>query len=383
MSDLKRTPLYDVHVEEGAKLVDFGGFEMPVRYTSDKKEHLAVRESCGLFDVSHMGEVFIEGDAALDAVNRLFTNDPRAIVDGQAMYAGLLNDKGGFVDDCVVYRFSTTKFMVCVNASNRDKDFTWMKGVIDAHFPGVSCVDNSDDYAQLALQGKDAEKVLATMTDVPLDDVGFYHFAEGTLRIGDDDNGAQDVTSIVSRTGYTGEDGFELYLPPAHAIALWKQLRANTVDVDVLPCGLSARDTLRLEAGMALYGNDINDDTTPLEAGLSFIVKLQSKVTGEDRDFIGADALRQQKADGVTRRLRGLQMLERGIPRAGYDVVDADGHKVGTVTSGTQAPYLKAPIAMAYVDKAHAAFDNELAIVVRDKPVKAQVKKLPFYKRRK
>ncbi|MCP4500527.1 MAG: glycine cleavage system aminomethyltransferase GcvT [Deltaproteobacteria bacterium] len=373
---LKRTPLYEVHVEEGAKLVDFGGFEMPVRYSSDKKEHLAVREGVGLFDVSHMGEVFLEGEGALALVDRLFTNDPTAIKDGQAMYAGLLNKKGGFVDDCVVYRFSKTKFMVCVNASNRDKDFQWMKGVTGDEFAErATCKDLSDDFAQIAVQGKNAAALLATLTDAPVADLAFYHFCEGELKLGGDK-----VDAILSRTGYTGEDGFEVYLPSKHAAALWHALRRQDV-FSVTPCGLSARDTLRLEAGMALYGNDINDDTTPLEAGLSFIVKLKIKATGVERNFIGADALRVQKEAGVQKRLRGVEILERGIPRAGYELQDATGQMIGKITSGTQAPFLKKPIAMAYIDVEHAAFDHEIFVVIREKALRAKVCRLPFYKR--
>jgi aminomethyltransferase len=363
---LKRTPLYEQHVAHGARMVDFGGFEMPVRYAGEKVEHLAVRESAGLFDVSHMGEVFVEGNGALDAVQRLFTNDAAAIVDGQAMYAGLLNERGGFVDDCVLYRSSTERFLVVVNASNREKDFAWIDGVVRREFAGRAIArDDSNAWAQLAVQGPKAVNVVAQLCGESVRDMGFYHFAEGDMA---------GATGIIARTGYTGEDGFELYMPAADAPRLWDAL----IEAGVQPCGLACRDTLRLEAGMALYGNDIDDEHTPLEAGLGWIVKLD-----KGTEFLGAAALRAQKAAGVGRRLRGLEMEERGIPRHGYPVLSPSGELIGEVTSGTQAPFLGRPIAMAYVASEHAEPGAEVAVDIRGKPVRARVAKLPFYKRSK
>ncbi len=373
MSELKRTPLYDRHVAAGAKMVDFGGFEMPVRYAGEKVEHMAVREGVGLFDVSHMGEVFLEGEGALAAVQRLFTNDASAIADGQAFYAGLLNERGTFVDDCVLYRYSATKFLVCVNAGNRDKDFAWIDGVVQREFAGeVTARDEGERWAQLAVQGPKAVDVVAELCGEHVRDVAFYHFTTGSVAGADD--------SIIARTGYTGEDGFELYVPAAEAGRVWDAVVRAGTPFGLQPCGLACRDTLRLEAGMALYGNDIDEEHTPLEAGLGWIVKLD-KDTGGGEPFIGADALRRQKAEGLERRLRGLEMVGRGIPRHGYRVLSSSGEPIGVVTSGTQAPYLNRPIAMAYIDDAHAAFDTVVAVEIRDKPVEARVAKLPFYRR--
>jgi aminomethyltransferase len=350
-------------------VVDFAGFEMPVRYQGDKAEHMAVRTGVGLFDVSHMGEVFIEGERAMDAVQRLFTNDATKIVDGQAMYAGLLYENGTFVDDCVVYRFSPTRFLVCVNASNREKDFTYIRTVVEREFTGVVARDDTDKWAQIAVQGPRACALVVSLTDDRAGALGNYYFREGTIQ-----TAKGPVSGIIARTGYTGEDGFELYVPSEVGPALWDIL----VERGGVPCGLGARDTLRLEAGMALYGNDIDDQHTPLEAGLNFIVKLDKTV-----DFIGAAALRAQKASGVKRRLRGIEMGERGIPRHGYTLHDAAGAQIGVVTSGTHAPFLDRPIAMAYVDDAHSAFDTPVFVDVRGKKLKATVAKLPFYKRKK
>jgi aminomethyltransferase len=350
-------------------IVDFAGFEMPVRYQGDKAEHLAVRTGVGLFDVSHMGEVFLEGKRALDAVQRLFTNDATKIADGQAMYAGLLSENGTFVDDCVVYRFSLTRFLVCVNASNRDKDFTHIRSVVEREFADVTARDDTDQWAQIAVQGPRAEALVVSLTDERAKALGNYFFRAGTIT-----TARGPVDGIIARTGYTGEDGFELYVPSEAGPALWDIL----VERGGTPCGLGARDTLRLEAGMALYGNDIDDQHTPLEAGLNFIVKLD-KAT----DFIGAAALRAQKASGVKRRLRGLEMGERGIPRHGYTLHDASGAQIGVVTSGTHAPFLDRPIAMAYVDEPHCAFETPVFVDVRGKKLKATVVKLPFYKRQK
>jgi aminomethyltransferase len=375
----RRTPLFERHQELGAKITGFAGFEMPVRYTSEKEEHKVVREAVGVFDVSHMGEVFIEGDDAMKAVQRLFSNDASKIVDGQAMYTGMLTDEGTFVDDAIVYRFSDKRFLVCTNAGNREKDTAWIEKVVGRDVPGVTVRDEGDDWAQLAVQGPKAVDVVAAMCSGGsvgdgVRDIKGYHFAEGT--IGTDGGETQ---GIIARTGYTGEDGFELYVPAADAVATWDRVLKEGEAHGIKPCGLACRDTLRLEAGMALYGNDIDDEHTPLEAGMGWTVKLDRDEGAPD--FVGAPALRAQKAAGVTRRLRGLEMIDRGIPRHGYPLKTADGEAIGVVTSGTQAPFLNKAVAMGYVAKAHAAFDSEVCVEVRGRLLKAKVVKLPFYKR--
>lgn len=361
---LRTTPLTERHRSLGAKMVDFGGFDMPLKYTSESAEHTAVREGVGIFDVSHMGEILIEGRDAMQALQRLLTNDAARISDGQAMYAGLLNERGGFVDDVIAYRISPTRFLICVNAGNQETDFLWIRAVVAGC--GFECtVENvSANYAQIAVQGPKAEDVVATLCGGAVRDIAGYHF-RGMPVLDDGD-------AIVARTGYTGEDGFELYVKPSVAVSVWDAL----LKAGATPCGLAARDTLRLEAGMCLYGNDIDADHTPIEANLGWIVKL------EDRPpFIGADVLRGQKAKGAPRLLRGLLMMERGIARAGYAVTTAGGDAVGTVTSGTQSPHLNQAVAMAYLSREHAAPDTELMVVVRGKPLKAKVVRLPFYRR--
>mgnify|MGYP001315425796 CR=1 FL=1 len=365
---LKRTPLFEEHVKAGAQMVDFGGWEMPVRYIGDKAEHAVVRENVGVFDVSHMGEVFIEGPQATQAINTLLTNDARSIVDGQAMYAGMLNEKGTFVDDVVAYRYNENKYLVVINAGNRDKDVAWITSQVSDKFGDQAQARNeSDQWAQLAVQGRNAESILQGFTDTQLSDIGFYHFAEGSLNV---ENGATD--GIIARTGYTGEDGFELYVPADRAADVWQ----SVVGAGVQPCGLACRDTLRLEAGMSLYGNDIDETTTPLEASLSWIVKMN-----KEEDFNGKGALLAQKESGLTRRLRGIVLKDRGIARHGYPLVDADGNNIGEVTSGTMAPFLGKAIAMGYVAAEHAKFGTEIFVEVRGRQLAAEIVKLPFYKR--
>jgi aminomethyltransferase len=379
MSTPRRTPLFERHQSLGAKIVDFAGFEMPVRYSSEKEEHKVVREAVGVFDVSHMGEVFIEGDDAMKAVQRLFSNDASKIVDGQAMYTGMLTDEGTFVDDAIVYRFHDKRFLVCTNAGNREKDTAWIKKIVERDVSGVTVRDEGDAWAQIAIQGPKAIEVVAAMCPKgsagdDVRDIKGYCFAEGT--IGTD--GGQ-TTGIIARTGYTGEDGFELYVPAKDAVATWDRVFKEGEAHGIKPCGLACRDTLRLEAGMALYGNDIDDQHTPLEAGMGWTVKLDRDDGAAD--FVGAPALREQKAAGVTRRLRGLEMIDRGIPRHGYPIKTADGEALGEVTSGTQAPFLNKAIAMGYVAADHAAFDHEVCVEVRGRLLKAKIVKLPFYKR--
>ena len=359
----RRPPLYDAHVRHGGKLVEFAGWELPVQYEGVIAEHKAVREVAGLFDVSHMGEVFFEGPGALEACNELVTNDLNKVADGQAMYAGLLTEDGTFVDDVICYRFSAEKILVCVNASNADKDFAWMK----AHAkPGPAVRNESDGWAQLAVQGPKAVGIVQKLAKTDLSAIAFFHFAEVEL---------DGKPVIAARTGYTGEDGFELFCRPADAEALWEAILAAGKAEGIVPCGLGARDSLRLEAKLALYGNDIDDEHTPLEAGLGWIVKFDKP------SFTGKAALEKQKAEGVKRKLVGFTLTDRGIPRHGYPIL-ADGKQVGVVTSGTMSPTLGTPIGLAYVPAELAPEGSTFAVEIRGKPVAAKVVKTPFYKRK-
>ena len=342
-------------------MVDFAGWDMPVQYSGLEKEHHAVRTAAGLFDVSHMGEVEFKGKGALEEANRLITNDLNKIADGQAIYAGLLNENGGFVDDIVAYRFSPEHIFICVNASNREKDFAWMY----QNSKTVKPVDRSDDFAQIAIQGPKAFAIVQRLANKPLDGVGTYRFTTGTVA---------GVEAIISRTGYTGEDGFELYIAPAQAEKLWNALLAEGKGDGLIPCGLGCRDSLRTEMKYALYGNDIDDVHTPLEAGLSWIVKL------ENHDFIGKPALEKQKAAGVPRKLVGFEMVGAGIPRGHYPILK-DGQKVGEVTSGTMGPSTKKAVGIGYVPTALAAEGSTFDVEIRGRPVAAKVVKTPFWKR--
>jgi len=362
---LRRTPLFEAHKRWGGKLVDFAGWEMPVQYRGVLDEHKAVREAAGLFDVSHMGEIFFEGEGALEVCNELISNDLNRIADGQALYAGLLNERGGFVDDVICYRFSPTKILMCVNASNADKDFAWIQAHAKTGEAGPAITNQSDDWALLALQGPKAVGILQKLTDTDLQSIAFFHFAP--IRVD-----GKEV--IAARTGYTGEDGFELFCSPADVEALWEGILAAGKDEGIQPAGLGARDSLRTEAKLSLYGNDIDEDHTPLEAGIGWAVKLDKP------SFLGKDALVRQKEEGLSRKLVGFMLTERGIPRQGYPIL-ADGEKVGVVTSGTMSPTLQQPIGMAYVPLELASEGSTFAVEIRGKPVAAKVVKTPFYKR--
>jgi len=357
----RKTPLYEAHRALGARLVDFAGWEMPVQYTSVIAEHEAVRNAAGLFDVSHMGEVEFRGTGALASANALITNDLARIADGQAVYAGLLNEGGGFVDDVVAYRFSPERILICVNASNRAKDFAWML----ERARGVKPVDRGDEFAQLALQGPKAAGIVQRLTPLRLEGIATYHFAEGAVA---------GVGCIVSRTGYTGEDGFELYCAPDRAVALWNALLEAGAPDGLRPAGLGARDTLRTEMKYALYGNDIDDVHTPLEAGLGWIVKW------DKGDFLGRAALERQKQAGVPRKLVGFEMREPGIPRHGYPLLDG-GTAVGVVTSGTMGPSVKKAIGIGYLPAGLAREGAQVSVEIRGRPVKAEVVKTPFWRR--
>jgi len=364
---LKQTPLNAAHRRAGARMVDFGGWDMPVQYPSGTvEEHLATRTRAGLFDVSHMGEFEVRGPDAVPFVNRLCSNDVTKLVDGQAHYSALTTPSGGAVDDLLVYRFGPEHLLLVVNASTTEKDWDW----VHAHRGGesVTLTNRSADFCQLALQGPDALRVLQTLTETPLEEIKYYHFREGRV---------DGVESIISRTGYTGEDGFEVYAPSERAEQLWERIldagRTGTPE-GVLPSGLAARNTLRLEAAMALYGHELDEEHTLLEANLGWICKLNKG------DFTGREALRRQKEEGLRRKLVGFEVTERGIARDGQDVL-VGGERVGVVTSGSPAPFLKKNIGLAYVPAEQAAPGQELQIDVRGRPVGAKVVPTPFYKR--
>ena len=358
----RRTPLNEAHRKLGARMVDFVGWDMPVQYTSVIGEHEAVRTAVGLFDVSHMGEIEFRGPGALETANRLISNDLARCADGQAVYAGLLNDQGTFVDDVVAYRFSPEHIFICVNSSNREKDFAWMS----ERAQGVKPVDRSDDYAQIAVQGPKAPGLVQRLTKADLSKVGTYRFTEGEV-VG--------VKCIISRTGYTGEDGFELYCASNDAEKLWNALMQEGQADGVKPCGLGARDSLRTEMKYALYGNDIDDAHTPLEAGLGWIVKLD-----KPGGFIGKEALEKQKAAGVKRKLVGFELTGSGVPRHGYPILK-DGQRVGEVTSGTMGPSVKKPIGIGYVPTELSAEGSTFDVDIRGRPVPARVVKTPFWKK--
>jgi aminomethyltransferase len=363
---LRKTPLNARHRASGARMVPFGGWDMPVEYSGLSHEHTAVRTRAGIFDVSHMGEIEIAGKDALAAVQRISSNDASKLEVGQAQYSGLLTPRGTFVDDLLVYRLGPAHFLLVVNAGNIARDYAWMA----EHIQGVGdavAVDSSSRYALIAVQGPEALNVLQPLTGVDLAGMKYYWFGHGEVA---------NVRATVSRTGYTGEDGFEIFVPPASADKVWLALLESGNSVDIIPCGLGARDTLRLEAGMRLHGNDIDETTTAVEADLNWIVGWKKD------DFIGASVLREQRANGVTRKIVGFEMIERGIGRHGYDAYVGDA-KVGVVTSGTQTPHLKKAIGMAYLPVEHTALDSEFDIDIRGRRTRARVAAMPFYRRAK
>jgi len=356
---VKRTPFNDFHRALGAKMVDFAGFEMPVRYTGDVREHLCVRTAAGLFDISHMGEFHIAGPGALEFLNRAVTNDVAAAAVGQAVYSPMCREDGGIVDDLLVYRMAD-RFMVVVNASNTAKDFAWLDALRPA---GVTLEDRSDVTALLAVQGPRAADVLRGLVPEAALELGFYRFLEGEVA---------GVPAVISRTGYTGEDGFELYFANDGAARVWQAIMAAGAPHGLEPVGLGARDTLRLEMGYMLYGNDIDDSTTPLEAGLGWTVKMKKG------DFVGREALARQKERGVPRRLVGFTLEGRRVPRHGM-VIECAGRAVGRVTSGTFSPSLDRPIGMGYVEPAHAELGAALDIVAGPSRLPARVVARPFW----
>ncbi|HQU33296.1 MAG: glycine cleavage system protein T [Acidobacteria bacterium 21-70-11] len=361
---LKRTPLYECHLEAKARLVPFAGYEMPVQYAGVLEEHRAVRTAVGLFDVSHMGEIEVTGRRALDFVQYVTCNDASKLTVGRAQYAGLMTPRGTFVDDLLVHKMADDRYFLVVNAANKDKDHAYLCAQC-AGFDAVDVRDRSDEYAQIAVQGPKALPTLQALTAVELGEIKYYRFVEGTV------DGAP---AIIARTGYTGEDGFEVYVAPEHAPRLWRALLAAGREFGIVPAGLGARDTLRFEACMPLYGNDIDDTTTPYEAGLGWIVKL------DKGGFLGREALLRQRGDGVRRTLVGFEMTGRGIARHGYPIW-AGGQEVGAVTSGTHAPTLGKALGMGYVPVALSAVGSEFEVEIREQKVAARVVEMPFYRR--
>jgi aminomethyltransferase len=359
---MKLTALNHIHHQLGAKMVPFAGYEMPVSYKGVNEEHETVREHLGVFDVSHMGEFFVEGKEALQLIQKVTTNDASKLVNGQAQYTCMPNDTGGIVDDLIIYKFNDEKFMMVVNASNIEKDWDWI------HFHNTfdaKLSDLSQDYSLLAIQGPKAVEAMQSISPLDLSAIKFYHFEVGEFA------GAQDV--IISATGYTGSGGFEVYFKNKDAVQIWTAVLEAGKEFGIQPIGLAARDTLRLEMGMCLYGNDIDETTSPIEAKLGWITKFT-------KDFINAEALKKEKENGPERKLVAFEVIEKGIPRHDYELLNLNGEPIGHVTSGTMSPSLKKAIGMGYVKTPYAKFGTEVLIQIRKKQIKAVIVKPPFYK---
>jgi aminomethyltransferase len=359
---MKTVPLHQVHVDLGAKIVPFAGFEMPVRYSSDMEEHHTVRNNVGVFDVSHMGEFIVKGPKALDLIQKVTSNDASALFDGKVQYSYLPNADGGVVDDLLVYRYNAEEYLLVVNASNIEKDWNWIQS---HNTEGVEMKNLSDELCLLAVQGPNATATLQKLTDVDLSAMDYYTFQVGKMA------GIDNV--IISATGYTGAGGFEIYIKNEDAPKMWDAIFEAGKEFNIQPVGLGARDTLRLEKGFCLYGNDIDDKTSPLEAGLGWVTKFT-------KDFINSDDLKSQKEAGVKNKLVGFEMIDRGIPRGHYELCDAEGNKLGDVTSGTQSPTLQKGIGLGYVPTEYSKPETEIFVKVRDRLLKAKVVKLPFVK---
>lgn len=360
---MKRTPFTDSHIALGAKMAEFAGYNMPISYSSINEEHNTVRNNAGVFDVSHMGEFMLKGEGALELIQRVTSNDASKLTEGKAQYSCLPNETGGIVDDLLVYCIEPNKtYMLVVNASNIEKDWNW---IAERNTGGVDMENISDRTALLAIQGPNAVKILQELTDMDITNLKYYTFAKGKFA------GVDNV--IVSATGYTGSGGVEIYFEDKdnNAQTIWDEIFRVGTPKGLKPIGLAARDTLRLEKGFALYGNDIDDTTSPLEAGLGWITKFT-------KEFTAREIIEKQKTEGVTRKLVGIEMIDKGIPRHHYRIQNAEGTDIGFVTSGTQSPSLAKAIGMAYIDKAHSAEGSDVFVVVRDKALKAQVVKMPF-----
>lgn len=359
---MKTIPLHQIHVNLGAKIVPFAGFDMPVRYSSDMEEHHTVRTNVGVFDVSHMGEFSIKGPKSLDLIQKVSANDASVLYDGKVQYSYLPNSDGGVVDDLLVYRIAEDEYMLVVNASNIEKDWNW----IQAHnSEGAEMINLSDDLCLFAVQGPNATATLQKLTDADLAAMEYYTFQIGKMA------GIQDV--VISATGYTGSGGFEIYVRKENAEAMWNAIFEAGKEFEIKPVGLGARDTLRLEKGFCLYGNDVDDSTSPLEAGLGWVTKFS-------KNFINSENLKKQKESGLHKKLIGFEMVDRGIPRGHYELYDADGNKLGDVTSGTQSPTLQKGVGLGYVPIAFSKPETEIFVKVRDRLLKAKVVKLPFVK---
>jgi aminomethyltransferase len=360
---MKNTALTHVHEKLGAKMVPFAGYNMPVQYEGVNAEHETVRNGVGVFDVSHMGEFLLTGANALALIQKVTSNDASVLEIGRAQYSCLPNNEGGIVDDLIVYRMKEDQYLLVVNASNIDKDWNW---IVSHNDLGVDMRNLSDDYSLLAIQGPKAVEAMQSLTSVDLAAIKYYHFEVGPFA------GIDNV--IISATGYTGSGGFEIYCKNSEVEQIWNKVFEAGVAFGIKPIGLAARDTLRLEMGFCLYGNDINDTTSPIEAGLGWITKFT-------KEFTNSENLKKQKEKGVTRKLIGFELIERGIPRHDYEIVDANGNNIGIVTSGTMAPSLGKGIGMGYVATEFAAVDSEIFIQIRNNKVKAKVVKMPFYKK--
>ncbi len=360
---MKNTALTHIHEGLGAKMLPFAGYNMPITYEGVNAEHETVRNGVGVFDVSHMGEFFVSGPKALDLIQKVTSNDAAVLTPGRAQYSCLPNETGGIVDDLIVYQMAGEKYLLVVNASNIDKDWAWISRHNDM---GAELTNASDEYSLLAIQGPKAVEAMQPLTEVNLSDIKYYHFEVGTFA------GFDDV--IISATGYTGSGGFEIYCKNKQAEAIWNRVFEAGASYGIKPIGLAARDTLRLEMGFCLYGNDINDTTSPFEAGLGWITKFS-------KDFVNSEQLKKQKEEGVLKKLVGFELTERGIPRHDYEIVNQNGDVIGMVTSGTMAPSLNKGIGLGYVTIENAAVDSEIFIRIRNKDVAAKVVKLPFYKK--
>lgn len=360
---MKSTALTQKHIALGAKMVPFAGYNMPVSYSGLNDEHMAVRNSVGIFDVSHMGEFMLKGEKALDLIQLVTTNDASKLTDKKVQYTCMPNDKGGIIDDLLVYRWNENEYYLVVNASNIEKDWNW----IQKHNTfGVEMQNMSDDMSLFAVQGPNAIKTLQKLTSVDLSKIEYYAFEGGAMA------GIDDV--IISNTGYTGAGGFEIYVWNKDAEKMWDAIMQAGKEFNIKPIGLGARDTLRLEMGFCLYGNDIDDTTSPIEAGLGWITKFT-------KEFVNVKQIKEHKEKGTARKLVGFEMIDRGIPRHDYEIVDADGKVIGKVTSGTQSPSLNKAIGMGYVQTPYSKSESEIFIKVRDKNLKAKVVKIPFYKK--
>lgn len=366
MTELKKTPLYEAYKNHGAKTIDFGGWDLPVQFSSIKDEHEAVRTKAGLFDVSHMGEIEVKGKDSLAYLQKMMTNDVSKLKDGGAQYTAMCYPDGGTVDDLLIYKKADEDYLLVVNASNIEKDFDWLKSHVTEE---VEVINISESIAQLAIQGPLAEKILQKLTNTDLSAIKFFKFKENVNING--------VIALVSRTGYTGEDGFEIYCQQEDGVQLWDMLLEAGKEDGLVPCGLGSRDTLRFEANLALYGQELSKDITPIEAGIGFAVK-----TNKEEDFFGKEVLKEQRENGAPRRMVGIEMIDKGIPRHGYEVFVGD-EKVGEVTTGTQSPTLKKNIGLALLEKDFTELETEVEVQVRKKRLKAKVVKTPFYQRPK